>query len=117
MGNHDGCDAVVMALTCEEFHDFAAASTVQGRGRFIHEKEFRPGDKCPRDAYALAFPAGELARTVARTVGHADGFQQGHRVEGLCPAGEPVDLFQIQDPSRGATTRLRCGPTPNEVNR
>lgn len=47
VGDHDGCDTVVVALPDEEFHDLTAAGPVQGRGRFIHEKEFRPGDERP----------------------------------------------------------------------
>ena len=113
VGDHDGRDAVLVALPGQQFHDFAAAGPVQRGGRFIHEEEFRPRDECPCDANALPFAAGELAGAVGGTVGHANGFQQDRRVEILRSAREPVDQAEL---IRRSQRRDEVAGLENEAN-
>ena len=74
---------------------------VQGRCRFVEKDHLRMHGQRPGNGHALFLPAGEGGRIVIGLLGHADLFQQFHRLfPGLFLSGMPErhggedDVFQ-----------------------
>ena len=76
VGYHDQSDVIVAVEFDEQVGKRFGGRMIKCAGGFVGENEAGPVDQRAYDSNALAFPAGELGRSVVETVSKSDPFKK-----------------------------------------
>ena len=76
VGHHDQGDVFVAVEFDEQVSKRFGGRMIKCAGGFVGENEAGPVDQRAYDSNALAFPAGELGRSVVETVSKSDPFKK-----------------------------------------
>src|SRR5690606_3410230 len=85
---HDSC-AELFASGIEQFEDLAGGVSVEGRGRFVAQKQGRVGDQGAGYRQAVLLAARELSRVMVDAVGESNKLEHRAHTISVSSALEP----------------------------